>query len=200
VRLDGEQLRTVRIGMLHRTHALVVASVLFLQAAPALAKDVAGVNVAESAAVGDAKLVLNGAGLRSKAIFKVYVGSLYVVTPSKDPKKLLASDTARRQVMHFLRDVDATAIVGAWREGFTANAPNPALQSRLDTFCTYWTNVKEGDVAAMTYVPGTGTTLTINGKARGAPVPGKDFADAVLLGWIGPTPPSDDLKNGVLGK
>ena len=185
---------------MNRMHSVVVVSALMLAAAPLLAKDVAGVNVAESASVGEQKLVLNGAGLRSKAIFKVYVGSLYVVTPSKDAQKILASDTPRRQVMHFLRDVDAAAIVGAWREGFTANAPNAALQTRLDAFCGYWKDVKEGDEAAMTYVPGTGTTLTINGKARGAPVAGKDFADAVLLGWVGPKPPSDELKNGVLGK
>ena len=187
---------------MNRFHRLAVCLSLFVAAVPAVATEVAGVTIADSATVGDQKLQLNGAGLRTKVIFKVYVGSLFVAAPSKDPAKLLASDTPRRQVMHFLREVGADAIVEAWREGFAANSPSTAtaLKGRIDTFCGYWRGRKEGDEAALTYLPGTGLSLTINGKAVGQPVPGKDFADAVLNNWIGPKPPTEDLKNGVLGK
>lgn len=184
----------------HVSRAAVLCSVLLTMATPALAKEVEGVAIADTVTVADQTLKLNGAGLRSKAIFKVYVGSLYVATPSHDPAKLLASDTPRRQVMHFLRDVDAAAIVGAWREGFSANAAPEALKGRLDTFCSFWRDMKQGDEAAMTYVPGTGLSLTINGKSVGKPLPGKEFADAVLHGWIGAKPPSEELKKGVLGR
>ena len=135
-------------------------------------------------------------------VFDVYVGSLFVTAPSTDAAKLLASDTPRRQTMHFLREVKADAIVEAWRDGFKANSPaaDAGLKRRIDAFLTYWRDMKVGDEAVMTYVPGTGTSLTVNGKAAGPAVPGKDFADAILNNWIGPTPSSPELKRGILGK
>lgn len=186
-------------------HCLALCAVLLTTSLPAVAKDVEGVAVADTVTVAGQALKLNGAGLRSKSIFKVYVGSLYVATPSHDPAALLASDTPRRQVMHFLRDVDRAAIVAAWREGVAANAAHPSgdanvLKARLDNFFNLWRDMKQGEEAAMTYVPGEGLSLAINGKAVGKPIPGKDFADAVLNGWLGPKPPSDELKRGLLGK
>ena len=46
----------------------------------------------------------------------------------------------------------------------------------------------------LTYVPGEGTTVEVNGKAKGT-LPGKPTADAILATWIGPNPaPGDDFK------
>ena len=62
---------------------------------PAAAKELAGVNMPDTLSVGDKTLKLNGVGLRKKAIFKVYVGGLYLETPSKDAAAILASDQRR---------------------------------------------------------------------------------------------------------
>ena len=51
---------------------------MFAVLAGRLAADVGGVKLADKATVGGQELVLNGAGIRTRAIFKVYVGSLYV--------------------------------------------------------------------------------------------------------------------------
>jgi hypothetical protein len=58
--------------------------------------------------------------------------------------------------------------------------------------------MKSGDEAFMTYVPGTGTTLEINGKALGT-IEGRDFARALMAVWLGDKPPDTNLRKGVLG-
>ena len=63
----------------------ILAMLLGLTTAlPAPAKEVAGVSLPETTTVDGKTLKLNGAGLRKKVVFKVYVAGLYLETPSKD--------------------------------------------------------------------------------------------------------------------
>jgi len=55
---------------------LLIVGITALFTATAFAAEVGGVKLADKVAVGGQELVLNGAGIRSRAIFKVYVGSL----------------------------------------------------------------------------------------------------------------------------
>jgi hypothetical protein len=59
-------------------------------------------------------------------------------------------------------------------------------------------DVKEGQTLTFTYLPGKGTTLQVGNKELGS-LEGKGFADAVFSIWLGPKPPSEDLKQGLLG-
>ena len=71
-------LRTlIRAGVL----AVLVPSTLNL---PAHAAELAGATLPDTLSTGDKSLKLNGLGLRKKAMFKVYVGGLYLESPSKD--------------------------------------------------------------------------------------------------------------------
>ena len=56
----------------------MAAVAAFLLAGTAMAAEVGGVKLDDKASVGGQELVLNGAGIRTRAVFKVYVGSLYV--------------------------------------------------------------------------------------------------------------------------
>ena len=103
--------------------------------------------------------------------------------------------------MHFVyKEVEGPKVTEAFREGFAANssASLPSLQARLDAFCALWPTMRAGDRAEMTYVPGAGTTLAINGKELGR-TEGKDFADALFLVWLGTKPADSGLKEGLLG-
>jgi hypothetical protein len=51
----------------------------------------------------------------------------------------------------------------------------------------------------MTYVPGTGTRLTVKGNDK-LTIPGQPFAKALFTIWLGPNPPNSDLKKGLLGQ
>lgn len=173
-----------------------------LVAAPAAALEIAGVTLPDTVAVNGQQLQLNGAGVRKKFIIKVYVGALYVEHKAHDGASLVAAEGPRQMLMHFLyKEVEKEKLVEAWREGFANNsaANLAALRQRLDTFCGWWPSMKSGERALMTYVPGVGTRVEINGAQVGV-VPGKDFADALLAVWVGPKPPTEDLKRGVLGQ
>ena len=63
---------------------LLVGSMGLLLAGATLAAtlDVAGVKVEDTATVAGTKLTLNGAGVRYKGPFKVYVGELYTTKKS----------------------------------------------------------------------------------------------------------------------
>jgi hypothetical protein len=179
---------------------LVCAGVVTFAVA-ALGAELAGVTVPDTATIGGQQLVLNGLGLRKKAVFSVYVGALYLPAKSGDPAAIIALEAPKRMEMHFVRDVGKDKIAEGWRDGFANNsaAKLPELQLRLDEFAAKWTDMSKGDMAAMTYAGGGVLKLEIRGQDVGT-FQGKEFADAVFACWLGATPPSADLKNGLLGK
>ncbi|HUL60403.1 MAG TPA: chalcone isomerase family protein [Anaeromyxobacteraceae bacterium] len=178
---------------------ILAAALAGAVALPALARDVAGVEFAETAAVAGQELKLNGAGVRKKLFIKVYAGGLYLAAPSSDADAIVAADAPRRVRMVFLRDVDRKSILGAFREGFENNsaAQAAALVPKLEGIGPAIGDVKSRGEIVVTYLPGQGTTVT--GPGGTATVEGKDFADALFRNWLGPKPADDDLKKKMLG-
>lgn len=172
----------------------------FVAARPLAARELAGANLPDTLSAGDKTLKLNGLGLRKKAIFKVYVGGLYLEAPSKDAAAILAADAPKAVRMHFLRDLKKAQLTEGFSEGFEANAKEKATAQKaaLDRMLALVPDVKEGETMSFVYVPGKGTTLFSGDKALGT-FEGKDFADVVFLLWLGPKPPTEDLKKGMLG-
>lgn len=182
--------------------ALLISSVLFAPAPPpAAAATLAGVTLPDKAEAGGQALVLNGLGLRKKFFVKVYVGGLYLPAKERSPAKVLGADVSRRMSFHFLYSVTAKQMCDAWDEGLADNAPSaPAeVKAAFKTLCTYMEDIPKGNEMVLTYVPGQGTKVEVNGKAKGT-LPGKPTADAVLASWIGQHPgPGEDFKQAVLG-
>lgn len=184
---------------MRRTAAFALTAAL---AASAGAVELAGVNLPDTVQVAGATLRLNGAGIRKKLLVKVYVAGLYLPARAADPAAILAADEPRQMVMHFVyKEVEANKVTEAFREGFAKNsgAALPALQARLDAFCALWPAMRAGQRAVITYVPGIGTTLTLDGRELET-IPGKDFADALFAVWLGAQPADSGLKQGLLGK
>jgi Chalcone isomerase-like len=170
-------------------------------AAPVGAGTLADVTLPDKVDVGGQTLVLNGLGLRSKFFIKVYVGGLYLPQKEKSPAAILSGDTPRRMVMHFLYSVKKDQMCDAWNEGLEQNTPKaPAdVKKEFQTLCSWMEAIPSGHELVLTYVPGTGTTVEVNGKSKGT-LPGKPTADAILNTWIGPDPgPGKDFKKAVLG-
>jgi Chalcone isomerase-like len=165
----------------------------------AVAAQLEGATLADTLKAGEKTLKLNGLGLRKKAMFKVYVGGLYLESPSKDAGAILASDQAKAIRMHFLRDLSKAQLVEAFQEGFESNAKDKAAQkAAFDKMLALVPDVKTGSTLTFTYLPGKGTTLQVADKELGV-FEGKGFADAVFSIWLGSKPPSEDLKKGMLG-
>ncbi len=164
------------------------------------AADVAGVKVPDTQTADGKTLKLNGAGIRKKAIFKVYVAGLYVEDPSKDASTLLSSSQSKQMHMWMLRDVKGANVSGAIADGFQLNskAALPQLQPRLDQLAKMIPDLKEGDQLSLTFVPDKGTIVNVRGTDVGT-IEGRDFADALFAVWLGPSPVQDDLKQALLG-
>jgi len=177
----------------------VVLSLMF--AAPAFAKEVAGVKFPETASVDGKELKLNGVGLRSKLMFRVYAAGLYLETPSKDGAAIIGSDQVKRVRMYMLRDLDKKTIVDAIGDGFKKNAGSKLaeLQPKLDTFSAAIPDVKKGDELILTYIPGKGTQVSSR-TGKELSVDGKDFADALFSVFVGKSPVDGSLRDGMLGK
>lgn len=178
----------------------LLAMCLSLAAAVAFAAEVAGVKLPDSVEAGGKTLKLNGAGLRKKVVFKVYVAGLYLESPSKDPAAIISTDEVRSMRLHILRSLEAGKITEAITEGFEKNSKPqmPTLKARLEKFNAMFPNVKDGDEIVMTYVPGRGTSVTAKGAEQGI-IEGKDFADALFSVWLGPNPVQEDLKKALSG-
>ena len=176
--------------------ALLVAFSLPLQAGT-----LAGITLPDTAQAGGKSLVLNGMGVRTKMIVKVYVAGLYLEQKSSDPAAIMKSDTAKQIVMKFLYSPSKSQMSDAFDEGFKNNSPDAlkTLKSDIDKLLAALEDMKKGDEMVFTYIPGTGTTLTINGKDK-LTIAGLPFQQALMSVWLGPKPPNADLKKGLLGQ
>ena len=171
-------------------------------ATPAVGAECIGVQVPDSVKVGDKELVLNGLGIRKATIFnvKVYVAGLYLSEKSGDGEKIIGSNEPWELALHFVHDADASDIRDAFDEGFEKAAGDKlnALSARIDALKSQMIDFEEGHVLSYAYDPANGTVVDVNGK-NGPPIEGADFAAALLKISIGPEPPNEDLKTGLLG-
>jgi len=58
------------------------------------------------------------------------------------------------------------------------------VSGSFKTLCSLMEAIPKGNRLVLTYVPGTGTTVEVNGKMKGT-LPGKATADAILSTWLG---------------
>lgn len=178
---------------------LSLAALLLTSAAPAHAKEVAGVNLPDTVNDGGKTLKLNGAGIRKKFIIKVYVGGLYLENPATSLKEIISSGQSWSVHMHFLRNVEKDKIVGAFKEGFEKNSKDKAasLQGGLDKISATVHDLNTGNNLVVNYVAGKGTTVGIQGGPS-VTIEGKEFADALLRNWLGSEPADGSLKEAML--
>jgi long-chain acyl-CoA synthetase len=182
------------------TNILLVATLAIASNAAAL--DIEGVKLADRTNVGGRELVLNGAGVRKRAIFKVYVGSLYVPAKATSLEQVLAGKPRRIQ-LNLLRDLSADQLVGALMDGLKQNLAPAELAAigtqtgELAAIMKSFGEAKEGSVVTLDFVDDA-TKIGLDGTARGS-IDGAAFNDALTRIWIGEHPAQADLKKAMLG-
>lgn len=187
-------------------HALrLFALAACLIAAPALAAmDVAGVKMEDTAQIAGQSATLNGAGLRTRVVIKVYAMGLYLAKRETSADAAIAGAGAKRVRIVMLRDLSAEDLANALVKGFTANQDGAAmgkLQARLDEFKTMLLSMgeaKKGSDFSIDFVPGSGTRLMVGGAQKGKDIAGEDFYAGLLRIWLGAKPVDDDLKAALL--
>jgi hypothetical protein len=150
--------------------------------------------------VEGAPLVLSGAGLfRWKYFVKVYAAAFYFGEGAlRDP----AADVPRRLEIEYFVAIDGPGFGRAADELLRKNLPAEelaALRERLDRLHAAYVDVKPGDRYALTYLPGRGTELALNGRPL-VRVEGEDFARAYFTIWTGGQPIDRGLRDALLGR
>jgi len=162
------------------------------------------VDFEEKTRVGEAELVLNGAGLRKRFFFEVYAIGLYLPKKARSAAEAIAAPGPKRVRIHMLRDVGADQFSQALVDGLRANvdeAQFKALEPRVQQLTGIMAGMKEaksGMTIALDWT-GAATRVEAAGKPAGVPIPGEDFYRALLAIWLGEHPVQDDLKKSLLG-
>ncbi len=183
---------------------LLAGTAAALAAPAALALDVAGQSIPGKLKLGNADLVLNGAGIRTRAFFKVYVGALYLPEKKTAAAEALASQGAKRVALHLLSDLTAEQIGGALDNmaDNLSEAEREAFKGRIADLKATMEAVgaaKEKSIITLDFVPGTGLRIALDGAQKGKTIAGEDFYRALLKIWLGDKPVDSALKSGMLG-
>src|SRR5262249_4314994 len=142
------------MNALSRTAA--AATLALFVAAGSRGAEVGGVRLDDKTSVAGQELVLNGAGIRTRLVFKVYVASLYLPQRASDLPAVLAQ-APRRIQLNLLRALSADQFVDALNEGLEANnspAELAAVKVQTDQLLGImktFKEVKEKDVIALDF-------------------------------------------------
>src|ERR1022692_86237 len=172
----------------------------FSVAAPAA--EVGGIKLDDKVSMGAQELVLNGAGVRTRVVFKVYVASLYLPQKAADLAGVFSKGPRRIQ-LNLLRTLSADQLVDALNEGLAENNTAAELAAvtpqtdQLATIMKSFKEVKEKDVITLDFVDGM-TRIGLNGESRGS-ISGDAFNQALTKVWLGDKPVQADLKKSLLG-
>jgi chalcone isomerase-like protein len=180
----------------------IAASMALLLANESCAAEVGGVKLDDKTSVGRRELSLNGAGIRTRLLFKVYVASLYLPQNATELSAVLAQ-APRRIQLNMLRGLTADQLVDALNEGLEANnsaaelAVVKAETDQLSAIMKAFKEVREKDVIALDFIDGA-TRISWNGEGKGTIV-GSAFNQALTRIWLGDKPVQSDLKKSLLG-
>ncbi|HEY0522011.1 MAG TPA: chalcone isomerase family protein [Stellaceae bacterium] len=181
-----------------RSAALVVA---LLSSGAAFAATFAGVMLPDTADVAGKRLVLNGIGSRVYSIFRVdvYVAGLYLDAPSHDAAAILDSPQPKLVAMVFLHAVGRDDMIAAWRESFRDNCKAPCVlpSASIARFEAMLDGVAQNDSLSFVF-SGGGVETFFRQQSKGR-IDDPAFARLLLATWIGPAPPTENLKKALLG-
>jgi len=151
------------------------------------------------------KLELNGAGIRYKVVVKVYAAGLYLTKKASTLEEVLAAPGPKRMAITVLRDVDSAELGKLFTRGVEDNTPRSEMSKlvpgliRMGQIFSDHKKLLTGENFLIEWIPGTGTVITIKGKAQ-EPFKEPEFFGALMRIWLGPNPADWKLKDALLGK
>jgi hypothetical protein len=186
--------------------ALALTSAFTFGPTSAATVDVAGVKLEDRITVAGKPLQLNGAGVRYKAVFKVYTAGLYVEKKASTPDEVWDQAGPKRMTITMLRDIDSAELGKLFSRGMEDNMEKGSFAKlvpgvmRMSQVFTDHKTLAAGDTFVLDWIPGTGTVLTVKGKRDGEPFKEPEFFEALMRIWLGPKPADWQLKDALLGK
>ncbi|MFC5519882.1 chalcone isomerase family protein [Polaromonas jejuensis] len=168
--------------------------------------EISGIKLEDPLDIHGAKLQLNGAGIRYKAVFKVYVAGLYLGKKAATPEEVYAATGPKRISITLLREIDSNELGKAFTKGFEENTPKGEMSKlipgliRMGQIFADQKKLLPGENFSIDWIPGTGTIITVKGKPQGEPFKELEFFNALMRIWLGPQPADWKLKDALLGK
>lgn len=193
--------------MIRRLISFSVTAVLFgaVTLAQAQTTEVAGVKYEPGLQVANTPLVLNGAGIRYKAIFKVYTAGLYLTKKAATTEAVLATPGPKRLHIVMLREINASELGKLFTRGMEDNAPRDEFSKsipgtlKMGELFFVKKKLSAGESFSVDWTPGVGTVILINGKPSTEPIKEPEFFSALLKIWLGNKPADSMLKDALLG-
>jgi Chalcone isomerase-like len=167
---------------------------------PLNAAVIEGIQFSNTYVAENIKLRLTGVGLLRYWGFKAYVGAFYLEEGSSVDNFM--SDTAKRIELEYFRSIKGKDFGPATNKSIAKNVDSKTfdrLRSQIEFHNSLYQDVQPGDRYSLTYVPGRGTELALNGKPKGI-IEGAEFAAAVFSIWLGPKPMNETFKKQILGR
>lgn len=168
--------------------------------------EVGGVKYEPAITVANTRLQLNGAGVRYKAIFKVYTAGLYMNTKAATPEAVFVNTGPRRIHVVMLRSIDAGELGKLFTRGMEDNATRDefyksvnGIMKMSDVFSAK-KKLVAGEHFSVDWTPGVGTTIFVNGRPASEPIREPEFFTGLLKIWLGKSPADSQLKDALLGK
>ena len=144
-----------------KTAALAMALAMPLAAtAQEPARTIAGVAYPAQAGVGGQTLQLNGAGIRDRAIFKVYTAGMYLERPAASLQEIAALPGPKRVSVTMLRDIDSAELGKLFARGIEDNMARARFSRlvpcalRMSDIFTQHKKLLPGESLSVDWVPG----------------------------------------------
>ena len=186
-----------------RKHFFLLTLILIIMSPAINAKEIGGINMPESLESGQAKLMLNGAGVREKFFMDLYVGGLYLKEKSQDAKAIIEADKPMAIRLHIISSmITSKKMEKATREGFenATGGNTEAIKVQIEEFISVFKEeIKEGDIYDLIYVPGKGVEVSKNNKSRSI-IKDFPFKKAMFGIWLSDKPAQKNLKKAMLGE
>ena len=186
--------------------ALGVCAFILAGSAWSQAVTVADVKFEPTQTLGDSTVQLNGAGVRYKAVFKVYTAGLYLEKKASTPQEVASQRGPKRLSITMLREIDSTELGKLFSRGMEDNMDRAAFSRivpgvlRMSQIFSDHKKLQAGDQFMIDWIPGTGTVITVKGKVQGEPFKEPEFFNALMGIWLGNLPADFKLKDALLGK
>jgi hypothetical protein len=169
------------------------------------ALEIEGVTLPDSLQAGKDRLVLNGAGVRTKLFMDLYVAGLYLQNKSGDADQIINADEPMAiRLVIISKLISSNKMVSATEEGFETSTGRKMapIQKEIDSFIdVFKEDISKKDMYDLVYIPGTGVEASKNGKLVKT-IPGMEFKKAMFGIWLckKPSHKCPALKKGMLGQ
>ena len=186
-----------------RKYLIPLVLTLIIMSPVSNAKEIEGINLPESLEVAKSKLILNGAGVRSKFFIDLYVGGLYLQNKSNNPREIIEGDEPMAIRLHIISSlITSKKMENATREGFenATKGNTEPIKSQIEQFISVFKEkIEENDIFDLIYLPGKGLEVYKNGELRSR-IEGLAFKRALFGIWLSDKPAQNSLKEEMLGK